>query len=256
VTVSGPVSDAPIALRAGQWLTVRASEVLIRGLGAPELGSNEGPLDRTPTVDEARQSPAAMSAESPALGPSDETHRAPRPERVRNALDPSLGAVRSQERTATPGHNWAADLARGRFAAIVTDALHRGLADAFLESSSDELAALADAARYTRHDDIARGALLAQRRRFPRSEHAGVAAFFLGRLAEMQGNDREALSWFETCSTGDPDRPYASEAFGRKMTLVQKLDGNDAARPLAAAYLRRFPSGTYTQAAHALSVAP
>jgi hypothetical protein len=255
VTVSGPVSDAPIALRAGQWLTVRASEVLIRGLGAPGGGSNEAPHDQAPSVESGTPSPAERTPESSALESGGRMPGARRPDRVRDAVDPSGAAVRSQRRTANPQHHWAADLADGRFASIVDDALLLGVAEALLETSTDELAALADAARYTRHDDIARGALLAQRRRFPGSEHARVAAFFLGRLAETQRNDREALSWFESYSMEDPNGTYASEALGRKMTLVEQLDGNDAARPLAEAYLRRFPSGTYAQAAHALRLA-
>ncbi|HXN34377.1 MAG TPA: hypothetical protein VN894_21090, partial [Polyangiaceae bacterium] len=141
-----------------------------------------------------------------------------------------------------------------KFGAIVDEALRMGLDAAFLASSSDDLAALADAARYTRQYEVARGAFLSQRRRFPASERAHVAAFSLGRLADTQQDVRVALSWFETYLMEAPEGVYASEALGRKMLLVQQLDGNDAARPLAEAYVRRFPSGTYARTAHALTL--
>lgn len=40
------------------------------------------------------------------------------------------------------------------------------------------------------------------------------------------------------------------------MNLVQRHDGKEAARPLAAAYLRRFPDGIYAEAARALTRLP
>jgi hypothetical protein len=49
---------------------------------------------------------------------------------------------------------------------------------------------------------------------------------------------------------------FASEALGRKMTIVERLDGKDAARPLAQMYLRRFSNGTYADAARALTLRP
>jgi hypothetical protein len=40
------------------------------------------------------------------------------------------------------------------------------------------------------------------------------------------------------------------------MTLVQLLEGKQAARAVAEAYLRRFPGGTYAATARALTNAP
>ena len=153
-------------------------------------------------------------------------------------------------------HNWAADLARGRSLAVVADALALGIDGVFAQSSGDELAALADAARYTHRPDIARGAFLAQRRRFPGSEHARVAAFGLGRLEDADQDPRVALGWFDTYLGEAPNGRYASEALGRKMTLVKLLDGQEAARAWADLYLRRFPSGTYAAAARAVTGVP
>jgi hypothetical protein len=230
VTVSGPVFDTPVALRGGQWLTVHDRDVLIRDLTSAEPGPRI-----EPKIDESG-APAEAPSESSAPR---RAQRIPPP--------PPLSTV---------GHHWSSELADGKFAAIVDEAMAIGLEAAFSGSSSDDLAALSDAARYTRRHDVARGAFLAQRRRFPKSERARVAAFSLGRLAETEQDVRVALSWFETYLVEAPEGTYASEALGRKMLLVQQLDGNDAARPLAEAYVHRFPNGTYARTAHALALGP
>jgi hypothetical protein len=237
VTVSGPASDAPLALRAGQWLTVRGGNVLIRGLN-PEEGAESVPSttnggDAPPSEDLAPIAPITTGRE---VGEPSDVHRA--------------GPRRSSE------HHWAEDLAAGRFETIVAQATTLGTETAMNQSSADEVAALADAARYTRRQDIAHGGLMALRRRFPSSEHAHVAAFHLGRMSEAERDARTALSWFDTYLAEDPGGSYASEALGRKMTLVQQIEGKQAARTLADAYLRRFPGGTYAAAARALTNAP
>jgi TolA-binding protein len=152
--------------------------------------------------------------------------------------------------------HWAAALADGKFGEILDEAQDLGLDRAFATSTADDLAALADAARYLRRYYTAQGALLAERSRFPNSDHAHAAAFSLGRLAETRREPRSALSWFETYLSEVSDGIYASEALGRKMLLVDQLEGKDAARPLADIYLRRFPSGTYADPARALTRQP
>ena len=239
VTVSGPFSDAPIALRAGQWLTVRGSEVLIRSLADDEATVLDGSLGKPAPPDSA--APALASSERPS-----------KPEHPTGA--DGAGHARTPSTAIPAAHHWASDLASGKVAPIVDEAIHLGLDATLAESSGDELSALADAARYTRHEDIARDAFFALRRRFPRSGHSRDAAFLLGRLAEAQQDSRGALSWFETYLSETPNGVYASESLGRKMTVVQQLEGSDAARPVAEAYLRRFPTGTYAQAARALSL--
>jgi hypothetical protein len=263
VMVSGPMSDAPIGLRAGQWLTVRGSEILIRGLGPSELVSDATPaallqrderLDGTSAASPQRgeppmaQSPATPNASAAIAGTRPD--RAWKAEPLRGAAD-AAGHVRGLS-AAAPRHHWGADLASGKVTTIVDDALRFGLDNTLTESSCDELSALGDAARYTRRDDIARAALFALRRRFPRSPQARDAAFLLGRVAETQQDPGGALSWFEAYLNEAPDGTYASEALGRKMTVLQRLEGTDAARPLAETYLRRFPGGTYARAAEAL----
>jgi hypothetical protein len=232
VTVTSPVANDPIPLRAGQWLTIRmrSNEVFIRDLAgnAPTDANGERASGAAPaaTDGDASLAPAATS-ELPSKAPS-----------------------------AATGHTWAQDLARGKAEEVVDDALRRGLAASLAEASSSELAALADAARYLRREDIARTAMLAERRRFAGSRGAVDAGLLLGRLAEADRDDSQALTWFNTYLTEAPSGRYASEALGRKMALVRRSIGASAARAVAEEYLSKFPEGTYASAARAISKSP
>jgi hypothetical protein len=240
VTVVGPASDAPLSMRAGQWLTVRGSDVLLRPLLSGNASGDASDVTMKASEEELASDAGKASPNTGALG-----------------LEPQHGSdSRATAETEGPKHQWASDLARGQFDGIVDEALGLGLQRSLSSRSSDDLAALADAARYTRHEEIARGALLAQRRRFAGSEHGHVAAFYLGRMAEADHDARSALSWFGTYLAETPNGTYASEALGRRMTLVQTVQGSLAARPLADAYLRRFPNGTYAETARALTASP
>jgi hypothetical protein len=255
VTVTGPPADAPLALRSGQWLTVRGSEVRIRELGAepaPGPSAEEPPTSR-PSDEPARASAAAdprtAAADIPRerTEPGDPGARRGAPERGERHDE-----RRAQGRVEGRDGRWRSELASGQFQAIVDQALGLGLDVAYARSSADELAALADAARYTRHDEIALGALQALRHRFAGTGQAKAAAFFLGRMAEAEGDARASLEWLDAYLAEAPNGTYAPEALGRKMTLVERLEGRAATRSLAEAYLRRFPAGAYAHAAQAL----
>jgi hypothetical protein len=86
--------------------------------------------------------------------------------------------------------------------------------------------------------------------------NANDAAFLLGRLEETAQHSELALTWYERCLTESPHGTYVSEGLGRKMTVIQRLHGDDRARPVAEEYLRRFGNGTYAAAARALTRAP
>ena len=151
--------------------------------------------------------------------------------------------------------SWADHLAHGRWDRILEEVEQRGV-DATLESApSEELFALADAARYRRRTDLARAALLAQRRRFPGSARSVDATFLLGRVEESR--DRaQALGWYDEYLERAPTGTYSAEAWGRKMVLTNELKGRASARPIAEEYLRRFPNGSYAGAARALTTDP
>ena len=240
VSVTGPVAEGAVAVRGGQRLTVnvRTKEVLLR-----ELGDTATPA-RTAVPGEA----PASESQPPGAAP---TAHATGPARARAA-----GPRAPQVSTSLPSGTWAAALNAGDFDGILQDAERRGL-DASLERSpATELAALADAARYRRRDDVARRALLAERARFPRSPRARDAAFLLGRLEETSGGGVRALEWYDRYLQEAPLGAYASEALGRKMTATARVQGPRAAREVAATYLRRFPNGSYAASARGLLDAP
>jgi hypothetical protein len=271
VTVTGPPVDAPLALRSGQWLNIRGSDVTIRaladgpppavpdGTGSPAGPTQDAAVSSAPAAPNASpRAPAGAPNASPSA-PAGAPNASPSAPAGAPNASPSahdhIEAVEAAGRRAgseRPEDRWRAELAAGQFTSIVDQALALGLEVALQRTSESELWALADAARYTRHTEIARRALQSETRRFPGSEHAHAAAFFLGRMAEAEGDARSSLDWFDAYLTEAPSGTYAPEALGRKMTLVEKLEGKGAARSLAESYLRRFPGGAYADAAHAL----
>jgi hypothetical protein len=228
--VSAPVANLPIPVRAGQWLTIRprSNEILIRDL-----------------MSDGEESPDMMTAGKPSSGP-------PAIAKTDIAVPFAVDDPRATSAPKGAARTWVKDLARGRLEAIVADALKRGLSRSLEEASIEDLAALADAARYTRRNEIARRALLAERRRFLGSREATDAAFLLGRLAETGGDPGTALRFFAAYLDEGPDGTYAPEALGRKMAIVQKTRGSDSARPVAHEYLSKYPNGTYAAAAKAI----
>ena len=236
IVVTGPLSQQAINLNVGQRLIVsmREKQALIRDLNAtagPNVVPSGPGQPRALGGDDLRSEPAASLA-------------------ARSATPPSPGA------SGRPRSNWTSELAAGHFAIILQEAEQRGLETVLAEASSAELAALSDAARYSRREDVARRSLAAQRSRFPRSARANDAAFLLGRLEEAAQHPELALDWYERCLNEAPSGTYLSEALGRKMTVVQRLHGASSARPIAQEYLRRFKDGTYAAAARALTRAP
>jgi hypothetical protein len=234
VVVSGPVVNGGIALEAGQRLVVSLPR-------AETLITREPPGEVAPApIDVAALAPAPPSA-APRRAPS----TAARPA----SASPAKGA-----RT----RRWAADLASGNWDRILADADGDGI-DATLEHADrEELFALAAAARYRRRTDLARSALMAERRRFPREARSLDALFLLGRVEELRerGTAAQAIAWYDEYLNQAPTGPYAAEALGRKMILTNDAAGPERARSIAREYLLRFPTGSHAGAAHALERAP
>ena len=114
--------------------------------------------------------------------------------------------------------------------------------------SRRELGALADAARYTRRGALARRVLRAERGRFPDSAEGREAAYFLGNLAEDEGSPRTAATWFERYRRENPAGTFSSQALGRTM-VIHARERSAAAGADAQEYLRRYPTGSYAEAA-------
>jgi len=144
--------------------------------------------------------------------------------------------------------SWSRRMARGDFEAVVEAAERRGIESVLAHGSRNELAALADAARYTRRTRLAGRALNAERDRFPETAEGREAAFFLGNLAEDGGDRSGAVSWYGRYLREDAAGTYAAQALGRKM-LIESRRGSSAAGIDAEEYLHRFPSGSYADAA-------
>jgi TolA-binding protein len=225
VVVRGPVAPGEIVLRAGQRLVANLAKVqTVITEETPGQPNNESPS--------APPAPAANAPEPQTPSPS-----APLPSVAPRAAD----------------HQWSRRLARGEWDRILQDARRMGIEATLNEASSEDLFALANAARYRHQSDLARSALLAERRRFPTSTRALEATYLLGRVEETQETGAsKAIAWYDDYLTRAPTGPLAGEALGRKMTLTDKLAGPAKARALAEEYLRRFPTGNYAGSAREL----
>ena len=234
VVVDGPVAGGGIPLRAGQRLVIvlRSAQILISEDAAADE-SAAAPAPATPPPP-AASSPrrAATRAVAIASGP------------------PAPGRASEPRR-------WSELLAAGRWDEILAEADRDGTDAVLKTAGSEDLLALADAARYRRRIELARAALLAQRRRFPGSPRALDALFLLGRVEELSaGGAARALAVYDDYLARAPQGAYAAEALGRKMLAVERISGRDAARGVAAEYVNRFPNGTYMLQAHAILANP
>ena len=146
--------------------------------------------------------------------------------------------------------SWPALVARGAFAEIVTQARRRGIENVLAHGSDVDLAAFADAARYTREPQLARRGLLALRARFPGTDRAKSGAFFLGRLGEA-GEDHvdNALAWYDRYLQESPGGSYAEGAMAREMFLLRQHKMRARATAMAERYLAEYPEGTYRELA-------
>jgi TolA-binding protein len=239
VSVTGPLAGREVPLRTGQTLRVnlRDQTSMIGPVGTdglPRADLSAGTKGVSPSASAASVGtegvpPSAPSA-SPQIGP---------PAR------PSVPRWAHRE--------WAVAVAEGNAAAVLSEADRRGLSAVLDQAASEDLWALANAARYMGRYSLARQALVAQRRRFPSSERAREAAFFLGRLDDgSAAGPEEALGWYDRYLAEAPDGTHAPDALGRKMTVLERWNRRDEASTVARDYLRRFPRGIYSNAARAL----
>jgi hypothetical protein len=234
VVVSGPLLGEDFVVRPGQKLSVSLpkAETVIT-----EVRTN------TPLVSPATS--VASAAESAIISPAPPPPNAVLPNGNVEAPTPSSSA--------TTARQWRGALANGEWDRIIAEAERAGIEASLEAASSDDLFALADAARYRHRLQLADAALRAQRRRFPSSPRAAEAVFLLGRVAELRPAGRAvARQRYDEYLARAPNGTYAAEALGRKMTLVNEAEGAVKARPIADEYLRRFPGGSYAGAARTL----
>jgi len=239
VAVSGPTSKRDIDLEAGQRLVVNLANA-------------------ETTISEDRPDGNDVAAGAPAV-PAGPTVDPPPP-----PATPARFATRSPAKPATApitenrgGVRWAGDFAQGRWDHILKDAESGGIEATLDKASLDDLFILADAARYRHRPELARAALLAERRRFPEAQRTLAATFLLGRVEESRaGRYAQAIAWYDEYLAHTPTGSLAAEALGRKLMLTAELHGPARARPLAVDYLRRFPNGSYARSARLLQDPP
>jgi TolA-binding protein len=226
VSVTTPIAGPLIHLRAGQTLRVSLHDQ------TSTLG----------TLAAANVTPAAPSSSSqPSLAASE---HAPPPV----PLPQASAAAQSWSH-----RQWSSTLAEGKALAVVAEADQLGLAEVFQRADGDDLWALANAARYANRHALAEQALTAQRKRFPSSQRARDAAFLLGRLHDGDAaGPGAALTWYDRYLLEAPQGAHVSDALGRKMTLLERWNRRSEALTVAGEYLRRFPDGTYANAARVL----
>jgi ferric-dicitrate binding protein FerR (iron transport regulator) len=241
VSVSGPMVGGDLALGAGQKLTVslpRAETVIT------ELRTDEPTTESTPpSSSSAALAPTAASKDSSEQGGAVPTASATHPAA-------SASAAGNERR-------WREALAHGQWDRILSDVERDGVEATLQNATSDDLFALADAARYRRRVDLARAALVSHRRRFPSSPRSLDAVFLLGRVEELRdGGRKPAIAFYDEYLSRAPTGTYAAEALGRKMILSSEVGGPASARPMAEEYLKRFPKGSHAGAARALTRMP
>jgi len=226
VEVTGPVLGDALSLSTGQHLRARLHDGTVL-------------IDGEPEPPEAAQVTGAIN---PPPAPADSTLVVP-------GVD-----VTGPASPVPTGPSWSKLVSSGDFARVVREADAEGVGHALASRPLGDLRALGDAARYSGNPALARRAYSAVRTRFAGSGEARTAAFLLGRVAEEQDHSNaDAARWYDTYLAEAPGGAFAGDALGRKMVLVSKSQGRDAARPLATRYLQRFPGGPYAAAARDLA---
>jgi ferric-dicitrate binding protein FerR (iron transport regulator) len=223
VEVTGPVLGNALSLSTSQHLRARLHDGTVQIDGEAETSQATGAINPPPPPTESTLVLPGVDLTGPAApGPS--------------------------------GPTWSKLVSSGDFARVVREADAEGVGHALASRPLGDLRALGDAARYSGNPALAKRAYAAVRTRFASSGDARTAAFLLGRIAEEQDHSNaDAARWYDTYLAEAPGGAFAGDALGRKMVLVSKSQGRDAARPLATRYLQRFPGGPYAAAASDLA---
>jgi hypothetical protein len=235
VVVQGPLLQSGRELRAGEHLRVSVRDGSMEVHTAPLTAAAVSPP--VTAVFAAPALPAASSAE-----PLPVAAMAPPSSSVLPAPSASAASTAARE------PSWHDLAVAGKYNEALAAAERAGFAQEIDRASSQDLAALADAARFAARPALARQALLAQRRRFG---VRGSSAFVLGKIAvDQQGAAADAVRWFETYLREEPNGALAEQAMGRILEL--KKGDPAGARATAERYLTRYPRGAHAALARSL----
>jgi hypothetical protein len=173
----------------------------------------------------------------------------------RQSSEPTSAHQARESDKAAESHSsdWPSLVRHGDFAAVVDAATLRGIDLTLRVASAADVRALADAARYTGHAELAERSLSALRNRFPGTRQSAAAAFLLGRTLESSGGMHEADRFYSLYLSESPDGEFAAEALAGHMRAVAALQGPQAAKPVALEYLRRYRAGVHAETARRLA---
>lgn len=236
-----------------QWVLERGDSLV---LPAPtSVAANESAASRsaTETPAESLRDGAKLEGGAPGLV-DDGLPEAPSEAESPAAVDPTTARAGAKVAAGkrSGSLDWGRLLRDGRFGEIVSDARSLGIERTLTSGPVTDLAALAQAARYTGEGGLAEDCWKAIRLRAPGSASARQSAFFLGRVMEQQGRRADAIHWFQRYREESPGGVYAGQALGRQLVLTSGHGRTAAAQKLAEAYLERFPSGPYAKAARGI----
>lgn len=226
ISVASPVAGPEIQMRAGQTLRVSLRD---QSSTLGSLGTTSGGREVPSPAKSTTSAPASNSSEPPRTAP-------------RGPAEPPRWAHQG----------WMSALSQNRARDVLADAERRGPTSVIERADSEDLWALANAARYAGRHALAGQALNAHRRRFPSTDRSREAAFLLGRLHDGDPDPAEALRWYDRYLVDAHDGVGVADALGRKMTLLERSNRRAEALAVAREYLRRSPRGTYANAARAL----
>jgi len=199
------------------------------------------------TSPRAEPPPAAPAvAPPPATAPSAAPDAEPRKEPP---------GSRATEHPAPPGPPAYRDLIRtGMYREAIATAAAGGFESTCAHAELGDLEALARAARLSGDAARAVTAYRALRQRFPRTQEAAIAAFYLGRIAfDARGDYADATRWFRTYLAEQPNGSLSREALGRLMEALQSSGDAASAKKTALQYLSSYPTGPHAELARTLS---
>jgi hypothetical protein len=250
VVVKGPLLQGGRELHAGEHLRVSVRQGSLELRNNDSVGAASGPTSTGTSGEAPSNVPSATESSSAvAAGSVPDQSASADPATPTQALrEAPLATAPAISASATSGASWRELAAAGRYNEALAAAEHAGFAQEIERASAQDLASLADAARYGGRPALAKQALLAQRRRFGAR---GASAFVLGKIAaDQQGAGGEAARWFETYLSEDPNGALAEQALGR---LLQLRKGDPAlGRATAERYLARYPKGAQAALARSL----
>jgi len=221
VTVEGPGLSHPVE--------VSRDQKFVHYVGEPNFERQDPQAAEASVVHEAPASPASDPAPAEVVEPSAWRKSAPL----------SAGARESLTRS-----GWAAEVARGEYSAVLKKANEKGWAQVLEVANTQDLMAVANAARFLGRTAACREALDALRRRFKGSAPAYSATYLLGRITEASSS-KEAINWYLQYEREAPSGPLIAEAVGRRMLLLQAAGDRLGTEGLAREYVTRFPDGPY-----------